>query len=87
MVNFTGNNSPMLTLLVKYKPKLFFIRSFEISWSATNLFYLLCWRLLANGSKSVICLCLSERRFGSQLRPAKGGSGDPGGQRAFPEGP
>lgn len=84
MVNLTSDNSLILTLLIMYK---LFIRSFEITWSTTNLFHLLCCRLLANSSKFVICLCLSERRFGSQLRPAEGGSGDPGGKRAFPEGP
>lgn len=30
---------------------------------------------------------LSAGRVSSQLWPAEGGSGDPGGQRAFPEGP
>lgn len=65
------------------------MRSLEISEFTTNLFHLLYCGLLANRSKFVIFffLCLSERRFGSQLRPAEGGSGDPGGERAFPEGP
>lgn len=63
------------------------LKSPKITWSPTNSFGLLCCQLLAQSSKSVIPLCLSERRFGSQLRPAEGGPGDPGGQRAFPAGP
>lgn len=46
---------------------------------------------LSPRTSSQICLSvslsLSEGWFSSQLWPAEGGSGDPGGERDFPEGP